>query len=679
MTILRTKISFTVRKLAPSLLSIFFTNICLPCLAQDEVVFRTLLLRGLSERNQPVSKTVEASNDEVMKLTIRPDFHNPEENIIESAKDAIRSVYGFPNPLFLTSAYMIWDGKQENITEMVYEDHDIFPVRIWPRSLSSSMINVRIEGLKFEFKEISFLDERSHTLRVRGSRSYTHLFVEPRRIEDSVGYEKWLDQELTIAFQTTVLIHVPGKDSTVFLLLQAYRKDDKRMDAGLVGNRLLSYSLGGTDPVCRKKIGQGDGYEPSDKPQARLVYEGQSYYFCSDECLNLFKKDPEKYLKIIPDQIRAFKKNEQYHETNILFRPSVLIVPGYPDTLRNAESEGMIKLEFDIDEMGKVRQTRVLDSANIGYEKILQDTLSQWTFPRKAQNNQPMPFSVPIDLIFESKNTRDQVVQNNQPEFSAPSSALMAKVTDYCAKLENAALYFVCSEKIVEKLEPGWQLAQVWAKALDPFEKDPLGGVMFGSGISGEKNSYAYDYQVIRKEGQISEKRILLEENGKTVPDDGNYPKTYRFYVNKAIYGPIGLLDRAEQSFYDYGQLKDENVDGRKAYVIDIRPKKPSSIKPIYGKAWIDQNDGSILKMSIEAESLAGYERISADYESLGVKPLISIEIVYGFEKNGLRFPSQIILKEAYRDPRKGKIKISEMTVDYSRYKFFTVGTEVKY
>jgi len=76
---------------------------------------------------------------------------------------------------------------------------------------------------------------------------------------------------------------------------------------------------------------------------------------------------------------------------------------------------------------------------------------------------------------------------------------------------------------------------------------------------------------------------------------------------------------------------------------------------------------------------LSGYERIAADYISRGVTPDISIEVIYGFEKNGLRFPSQINLKEAYSDPKQGRIKMSQLRVDYDQYKFFTVGTEVKY
>jgi len=670
---------FYLHIFVPVLFLSFVITICSPCYSQDEIVFRTLLLSGLSESNQPVSKAPAPLGNAVMKLTIRPEFHNPDENVIESAKDVIRSVYGFSNPMFLTSSYMTWNGKQEYVQEMVCEGHYLYPVRIRPIAISPGAISLRIEGLKFEFYDISYLEERGHLLRVHSSRSYSLLFSEPKRIEESVGYEKWLDQELTLAFHTPVLIRLPEKDSALYLYLQAYRRDNKRIDAGLIGSRLLSYSLGGTDPVCKKKIGQGDGYALGDRPKARLVFEGQAYYFCSEECLNKFKINPEIFLASTPGQIKILKNNKKNQENDIPSRPDVLVVPEYPEAFRQNERDTTINLEFDIDEVGKVRRTRILNPSNATYERIALEAISEWTFRPRLENNQPVPFSIPLDLILNSAVKIDLAARKNQPELPPLSSPLAAQIVNYCAKLESAALYFVCREEIVEKIEPGSQLQNVRATALDPIEKNPHGGMMGGRSVTGERNSFVYDYQIIRKDGRASEKRVLLEENGKPVPDDGAYPKTYRFYINKAIYGPIGLLGRVEQPFYDYSQLKDENVDGRKAYVINIKPKKPSSEKPAYGKAWIDKDDGSILRMSIEAESLAGYERISADYESRGAKPLISIDIVYGFEKNGLRFPSQIVLKEAYKDPKKGKIKISEMTVEYDRYKFFTVGTEWKY
>lgn len=43
------------------------------------------------------------------------------------------------------------------------------------------------------------------------------------------------------------------------------------------------------DPVCGMEVDKSSKY--------KTLYKGQVYYFCSENCLNSFKKDPEKYLK----------------------------------------------------------------------------------------------------------------------------------------------------------------------------------------------------------------------------------------------------------------------------------------------------------------------------------------------------------------------------------------------
>ena len=44
------------------------------------------------------------------------------------------------------------------------------------------------------------------------------------------------------------------------------------------------------DPVCGMDV---------DPKQAKFktVHKGEIYYFCSEHCLNAFRKDPEHYLK----------------------------------------------------------------------------------------------------------------------------------------------------------------------------------------------------------------------------------------------------------------------------------------------------------------------------------------------------------------------------------------------
>lgn len=43
------------------------------------------------------------------------------------------------------------------------------------------------------------------------------------------------------------------------------------------------------DPVCGMEFESGQA-------SAQSTYNGQAYFFCSDECRKLFEADPEQYL-----------------------------------------------------------------------------------------------------------------------------------------------------------------------------------------------------------------------------------------------------------------------------------------------------------------------------------------------------------------------------------------------
>jgi len=43
------------------------------------------------------------------------------------------------------------------------------------------------------------------------------------------------------------------------------------------------------DPVCMMEI-------TPDSAEAQLVYEGETFYFCCDECKRIFDADPETFL-----------------------------------------------------------------------------------------------------------------------------------------------------------------------------------------------------------------------------------------------------------------------------------------------------------------------------------------------------------------------------------------------
>lgn len=248
-------------------------------------------------------------------------------------------------------------------------------------------------------------------------------------------------------------------------------------------------------------------------------------------------------------------------------------------------------------------------------------------------------------------------------------NSILIKCSDYCKRLAQSTLFFVCQEKIEESI--------YFYSSIPRFRKYRI--------VSNvpqriEKNTYLYDYQLIKKGRKFEEKRILLEENGEKKHQENAELKTKRFYSKRSVFGPIGLLNKDSQELYDYEILKVDNLKGKKTYVIEIKPKEKMADRPNYGKAWIDAKDSGVLKIETEEESLVGFEKLKEQSEKQGLTPVITVVHYFEIEKNGIRFPSRTVFEEDYIGPRiKGRKKKSKTVITYDDYRFFIVEVEVKY
>jgi P-type Cu+ transporter len=70
-----------------------------------------------------------------------------------------------------------------------------------------------------------------------------------------------------------------------------------------------------TDPICGMTV------EP-ERAAGNHVYNGQTYYFCSQHCLTEFKKDPEKFLKSPPAAQTAHRHGHSHPHTSSQAAPT---------------------------------------------------------------------------------------------------------------------------------------------------------------------------------------------------------------------------------------------------------------------------------------------------------------------------------------------------------------------
>jgi hypothetical protein len=242
---------------------------------------------------------------------------------------------------------------------------------------------------------------------------------------------------------------------------------------------------------------------------------------------------------------------------------------------------------------------------------------------------------------------------------------ILEKSAEYCEKLENSSLDFTCVEEIKERIYYQQQFTMSHFRPTSFFYQ----------------NSYVYDYQLIRKENKITERRVLIEENGKKKNEKDAELKTVFFDHKYVILGPVGLLSKNSQQDHDYKIIGEEMLKKEKVIVIEAIPKSnPVEISAhLFGKIWIKKDDFSILKIEWNQVSMGNFEKILEKAKSFNAEPQITFVSEYAFEKNGVRFPSKYYVLEEYIRPSRAKLTASETTVIYKDYKFFTVETEVKY
>jgi outer membrane lipoprotein-sorting protein len=230
-------------------------------------------------------------------------------------------------------------------------------------------------------------------------------------------------------------------------------------------------------------------------------------------------------------------------------------------------------------------------------------------------------------------------------------AAILKKSEEYCQRLDQAALDFVCLEEVTE-------MTRYYTPHTD---------------------IYLYDYQFSRKDQETKEKRNLISVNGEKANIRDSSLNTVMFQYRNVLFGPVGLLSQAWQAYHDFKLFGEDTINKEKAVVVEAKPK-PFLLTPhCYGKIWIKEEDGSVLKIVWDQRSLGNFPSVEEWAKIHDAEPQITAYSEYGFEKNGLRFPSRSYTENAYIEKDKRKFVNAEISILYKNYKFFTVETEIKY
>jgi len=250
---------------------------------------------------------------------------------------------------------------------------------------------------------------------------------------------------------------------------------------------------------------------------------------------------------------------------------------------------------------------------------------------------------------------------------------ILGETGEYCERLKGMALDFFCQEKISEIVREFEKRVGRRAVSEDISDTRIFEDLRIRKTT---RNSYLYDYQLVKKGGEYREQRNLLEENGRPRDEKNVLLKTMRFTAEYLVFGPVGFLSRYWQNQFNYSIEGTDRVEGRDTFVISAQPKEIRDDNYYRGRIWVDEKDSSILR--IEWEPLAPEATTDKLASLIGnLKRKIIVTGDYALEKNGVRFPSRMTAREIYTTGEGKEHMKYEASYVYSGYKFFTVETEV--
>ncbi len=257
----------------------------------------------------------------------------------------------------------------------------------------------------------------------------------------------------------------------------------------------------------------------------------------------------------------------------------------------------------------------------------------------------------------------------------------------YCQRLGKAALDFVCQEEVVEivrsgrdDLERGIRVSGaggvgefVGARPSMAIQRPDYGR----AADMVKETSSVYDYQFVRQDGKVTEKRELIKRNGKKPRQNDDQPPSVAFQYVDILMSPVSILDERFSEFYDFRLVGPDAVEGTKAWIIEVSPRFSLVGSYLGGKIWLDQATGAVLRIEWDPKTFGNYDKILFRAKSFNAAPQVVSRTEFGFEKNGLRFPSLDTTEEAYLFDKDDTPFVRASTrVVYKEYKFFTVETQ---
>ena len=172
---------------------------------------------------------------------------------------------------------------------------------------------------------------------------------------------------------------------------------------------------------------------------------------------------------------------------------------------------------------------------------------------------------------------------------------ILDKCSEYCLKLSESALFYICNERVNEKTRtvkgPRMGISFTPPRAYSQSHDMTSFSYAWIALEDPKKHVFLHDYQLIRKKDKIEERRILMEKDGEAVDPESFAEGGEGSYSLAPVMGPVQILGLEERQKFIFERSRDERIKGNPVYVLEAQliPGQTSHIKR--GRIWIDKSN----------------------------------------------------------------------------------------
>lgn len=362
------------------------------------------------------------------------------------------------------------------------------------------------------------------------------------------------------------------------------------------------------------------------------------YRLAGIHCLLHNKPDAAiRYFQAAGDKVSSSRIGEIHFIRGELEKALPFFEKGIPSA-RRARFYGKLADRYKDRDKPAEAKTYYLKAVN-EYEFMIKDFDYDWS---NADNNDRLRCMAAAESY---NKTAEEIAQQDKV------NTILAKTGAYCDRLSKEMIHFFCKEYIEETARYA---------------------------VRGFKNTFVYEYQLIKEKDEVVERRILLKRNGRRKREENAPLGTSKYRYEKLIYGPIVFMSKKWHKHYDYKIIGEETIKKEKTVVIEAVPKS-NQLGLLVGKIWVGTEDYGVLRVEWHPKySIENIEGAVELADKMNSTLDVSFVTNFGVKKNGIRFPSKYAIQEYFVEPN-GKRKLKAMIkVDFKKYMFFSVGTQAE-